>query len=120
MKFSILRCNLVPPNIEISLFFSAILLSNFDGSYNNKFYHSLYDNADTFNYTHEEKDSKIVKHLAKISETVARVVYKIVGATDQTIKFEADKTLINDLIQCYTVDANCELFSSVASASFGR
>ena len=58
--------------------------------------------------------------MAKISETVARVVYKIVGATDQTIEFEADKTLINDLIQCYTVDANCELFSSVASASFGR
>lgn len=98
----------------------AILLSNFDESYKNNFYHSLYDNAKKHNYDHEEKDSKLVEHLAKISETVARVVYKTVGNTDKTIEFQANKTLINDLIQCYTVKANCELFSSVANAGFGR
>ena len=62
-----------------------------------------------------------MEHLAKISETVARTVYQMVGAPDVTIdSFTADKTLINDLIQCYTVNAKCELFSSVANAGFGR
>ena len=50
-----------------------------------------------------------------------RTVYQMVGAQDVKIgSFKADKTLINDLIQCYTVEANCELFSSVANANFGR
>ena len=95
-------------------------MSNFDNSYKNNFYHSLYDSAETHNYTHEEKDSKLVKHLAKISETVARVVYETVGAKDKTFQFQANKTLINDLIQCYTVTAKCEMFSAVANADFGR
>ena len=59
-----------------------------------------------------------MKHLAKISETVAKVVFEKVGDKSQTIQFNADTTLINDLIQCYTVSPQCELFASVSSADF--
>ena len=98
------------------IFFPAILLSNFDESYSNKFYHSLYDSAKTFNYDHEDKSSSIVNQLAKISETVAKVVYETVGdKTQPQLDFKANKTLINDLIQCYTVTANCSMFNVVAT-----
>jgi len=96
----------------------AIMLSNFDQSYTNNFYHSLYDTAKTFEYDHEDQNSDLVKHLAKISETVAKVVFEKVGDKSQTIQFNADTTLINDLIQCYTVSPQCELFASVSSADF--
>ena len=94
------------------------MLSNFDQSYTNNFYHSLYDTAKTFEYDHEDQNSDLVKHLAKISETVAKVVFEKVGDKSQTIQFKADTTLINDLIQCYTVSPQCELFASVSSADF--
>jgi len=96
----------------------AIMLSNFDQSYTNNFYHSLYDNAETFNYDHEDKNSNLVQHLAKISETVAKVVYEKVGDKSQSFEFSADKTLINDLIECYAVTPKCELFATVSSADF--
>ena len=70
--------------------------------------------AKTFEYDHEDQNSDLVKHLAKISETVAKVVFEKVGDKSQTIQFNADTTLINDLIQCYTVSPQCELFASVS------
>ena len=78
----------------------------------------MYDNAETFNYDHEDKNSNLVQHLAKISETVAKVVYEKVGDKSQSFEFSADKTLINDLIECYAVTPKCELFATVSSADF--
>ena len=45
----------------------GILLSNFDESFTNKYYHSLYDNSSVQDFQ--------VSHLIKVSETIAQFAY---------------------------------------------
>ena len=93
--------------------FSGILLSNFDEQFTNSYYHSIYDNSTTNGYDHDlGPDQDIIGHLAKVVETLARTIYKHFNK-DPPNNFTANKTLINDLIYCYTVTAQCDMFKAV-------
>jgi nicastrin len=97
----------------------GIFLANFDQKYINKYYHSLYDNSSKSGYDHAIPDNKLVQHLSKIAETVARLVWSRVGQGQAPGQdFKANKTLINDLIYCYTISANCSMFAAVTSSDF--
>ena len=91
----------------------AILLSNFDKHFNNPFYHSIYDNA-----TNYDQD-KVVDHVAKVTETVVRFIYKMVGKSSEPLNnLKADKDLIKDLLKCYTVTAKCDMLVAVNPPPF--
>ena len=89
----------------------GILLSNFDESFTNKYYHSLYDNSSVQDFQ--------VSHLIKVSETIAQFAY---GQLNVPIPqdFRADEELISDLIECYTVTAQCKLFKAMTSTDFNQ
>ncbi len=99
----------------------GIFLSNFDEKYSNPFYHSLFDTAKNNDFDGEESNGQLVDHLAKIVETLARTIHAISGEQSGRISgqdFKADKKLIDDLIQCYTVSYKCDKFKEVANAEF--
>lgn len=91
----------------------SVLLANFNRKYDNKYYHSIYDNATLLGYKYEDgENGPLVQHLAKVAETVAGYVYTVVsGGNDRD--FNANKTLVNEMLHCYTVTSKCKLFEAV-------
>jgi len=101
----------------------TVFLSNFDTTYSNPVYHSVYDTALYHGYNHTLGPTQdIVSHLSKVAVVVAQTVTSL--ATDQEMEFTTDEVsdLINDLLHCYSVSANCSMFheanSNIAGFSF--
>ncbi len=91
-----------------------VVMTNFERSYENPFYHSIFDNASYLSpeYDYANTDNPLVLHLAKISEAVAKFLIGEVG--DRNINVEANTTLINELIHCYVDTAKCDLFKAAS------
>lgn len=101
----------------------TVFLSNYDTTYSNPVYHSVYDTALYHGYNHTQGPTQdMVTQLAKVAVVVAQTVISL--ATDQEVELNTDEVsdLINDLLQCYSVTANCSMFheasSNVAGLSF--
>jgi len=101
----------------------TVFLSNFDTTYSNPVYHSVYDTALYHGYNHTQGPTQeIVTQLSKVAVVVAQTVISL--ATDKEVELNTEEVsdLINDLLQCYTVTANCSMFheanSNVAGFSF--
>jgi nicastrin len=73
-------------------------------------YHSIYDSADFHQYQYEQgEEQKVVKHLAKVSMMVAKtIIYLATG--QEAPQMEEQASLVNELLNCYTITANCTLF----------
>ena len=110
----------IDSQLKYLAFVSGVLLSNFDQEYTNTFYHSIYDNATQYDYNYDDgENSDLVNHLATIAETVAETAFSISGkkSNNLTPEFKANKTLINELIYCYTVSSDCPMFRAVNDIS---
>jgi len=57
----------------------------------------------------------MVTQLSKVAVVVAQTVISL--ATDQEVELNTDEVsdLVNDLLQCYTVSANCSMFYEASS-----
>jgi len=88
----------------------TVMITNYDAGYVNNLYHSIYDNAKTNKYNYSlGVDQDVVQHIAKVSKIVAQTVYTL--ATDkQSSSIEGDESLVNEMLNCYTFDANCTMF----------
>jgi len=97
----------------------AVFLSNFDTEYTNKYYHSLYDNPSYHGYNHTSGAGQdIVKHLASVARMTARTVLSMSTGAD-TMSGDEVEDLINDMLQCYTVSATCDMFKQASSTNEG-
>lgn len=86
----------------------TVMLTNFDRSYANNLYHSIYDDAERNNYNYTDgPEQAVVRHVAEVARIVAETVYTL--ATGSRRNMEADPELVNELLNCYTQDANCSL-----------
>ena len=92
-------------------------MSNFDSEFTNQYYHSIYDNSTSNGYDHNKTNQAVVEHLATVAETVTATIFELFGnkSSGQSFDFKdkANRTLINDLIYCYTVTSKCNMFEAV-------
>ena len=105
--------NIPPASVKSFLADSSIpsvVLTNYEREYTNTMYHSIYDSADFHQYQYQQgEDQKVVKHLAKVSMMVAKtIIYLATGQTAPQMEDQAG--LVNELLNCYTITANCTLF----------
>jgi len=87
-----------------------VLLSNYDSQFSNPMYHSIYDSADFHKYNYSlGKDQEIVQHLASVSSMLASSIIEL--ATGRPgVPLDKPADLVNEMLYCYTVTANCTLF----------
>jgi len=113
-SLSTMAVNGIPPaSVQSFLKQSAIpsvVLTNFENEFSNTMYHSIYDSADFHQYDYAlGEDQKVVRHLAQVSKMVAKAIISL--ATGQIASGMQDQgSLINEMLNCYTITANCTLF----------
>ena len=98
----------------------VVFLSNFDTEYTNKYYHSVYDTPSYHGYNHSQGSGQdLVKHLAKVSVTLAQTVLSLATNTETLATSDKVPGLINDMLECYTVTANCTMFRQASATEEG-
>lgn len=85
----------------------GLLLSNYEKTYTNMFYHSIFDDKQNVN---QIKKDELTNHLSRVASLVARSVYELTFKA-RSDKVTVDKQLVDQLLQCYLVDASCNLFT---------
>ena len=94
----------------------AVMLSNFDTEFSNRYYHSLYDTAARHGYNQSlGPDQTVVQHLSNISLVLAKTLLSL--ATDADLdSVTAEPELVNSMLECYSVTANCSLFKAASNS----
>ena len=90
----------------------AVFLSNFDKEFSNKYYHSLYDNPSYHNYDHDiGEDQDVVQHLSNVAKMTTRTIISVATGSDtDLVSGDNVPGLVNDMLQCSTVTATCDMF----------
>ena len=97
----------------------AVMMTNFDSEYSNKYYHSLYDTATRHGYNQTGgQGQKIVQHLSRVSLLVARTVLSITSDAEIS-SLSAQPELVDSLLLCYSVSANCTMFREASASDTG-
>lgn len=120
IKFNIADAKLPLPPAPVQVFIKnsqklasenkllGLVLSNYERNYNNLFYNSIYD--DTHNVFQTSKE-KLVEHISQVASFVAKSVFELTFKVDKSSDIVIDKGLVEDLLECYMIDANCNLFT---------
>ena len=88
---------------------TGLVLSNYGKKYNNLFYNSIYDDSHNI---YQTKKSKLVEHIARVSRMIALSLYELTfGVKLKPDELNVDKTTIDQLLECYLIDAQCHLFT---------
>lgn len=83
------------------------VLSNYRGRFVNQYYHSIFDDLDNIKFN-QQKD-KLVDHLTTVSSIVATAAYEL--AFKEYIPIRTNKDTIENLLNCYLINAECGLFT---------
>ncbi|KAJ3030617.1 UNVERIFIED_CONTAM: hypothetical protein HDU68_008370 [Siphonaria sp. JEL0065] len=88
----------------------AVVLGDYQTSFSNKFYNSIYDDA-------SQIASDNIAVMCGVATQTARSVFQVAGgsATDAA-NFNANCTLVAELFDCFTANATCALFHSIYPA----
>lgn len=89
------------------------VISNYNATYNNLQYHSIYD--DSHNIYQTSKDN-LVEHISKVASLVAKSLFELAFNDDTTDKIIVNNTLVDNLLDCYLLRANCSVFTSAWQA----
>ena len=94
------------------------MMTNFDAEYSNTYYHSLYDTAEHHGYNVSlGPEQPLVQHLSKVSLVLARTVLSLTDSDPDSLSGKPE--LVNSMLQCYSVSANCSLFKESSSSNTG-
>lgn len=91
----------------------GLVLSNYGKTYNDLFYNSIYDDSHNVFQTSREK---LVEHISQVASFVAKSLFELTFKVDKSDDIMIDKGLVEDLLECYMVDANCNLFTRAWTA----
>lgn len=91
----------------------GLVLSNYETRYNNLFYNSIYDDSHN---VYQVSKAKLVDHITKVASFVAKSVFQLAFKSDKTDDIMVDRGLVEDLLGCYMIDAECSLFTKAWQA----
>ncbi len=96
----------------------AILVSDYDTSYTNRFYHSIYDDA-KINLDYKKSrgtNQPVVQRIGRVAQTLAEFVFEEASGPNALMPiFQPNHTLINELLSCYLETASCPLFLAASN-----
>ena len=102
------------PSTPLSSFLSVqpslngVVLSGYDASYNNKYYHSALDSRTNVNVT----------AITAAATILARSIYVAAGGnTTKALEINVDAQLTSDLMKCFTSNDACDLFAQYTGFS---
>ncbi|KAG1697198.1 Nicastrin [Nymphon striatum] len=93
---------------------TAMVLSNFDDKFVDKFYNGMYDNIDEYHI--DGSDNKLVQKLAAVSTAIARTIFKL-ATNESKASIKVEDELIHGILECYMQNASCELNRKAISLS---
>uniref|UniRef100_A0A2R5LKX3 Nicastrin n=1 Tax=Ornithodoros turicata TaxID=34597 RepID=A0A2R5LKX3_9ACAR len=89
----------------------AIYISNHNGSFENRYYNSMFDTAENLNSTGTTLDD-VAEHLTRLAAVIASTVHKMLTGKEPA-EVPQDKLRVKELLECYVVNASCALFHEV-------
>lgn len=98
--------------------FPAILLADHGETFVNNFYNSIFDNATNllFEYHHDTQEipsDSIQRFITDISTLLAKSIYEEVTGNAYVGFEEASVRMVNELLNCYILDANCDVHKAI-------
>lgn len=90
---------------------SAVVISNYDRLFENRYYNSMFDTLENLNRTGKTLDG-VAKHLTKLAAVIASGIYKQLTDAEPT-DVPLEKLRVKELLECYVVNASCALFHEV-------
>lgn len=93
----------------------GMVLSNYDRTYSNLFYHSIYDDSHNVDQISREQ---LVDHISRVASFVAKSLFELSFSSPNPITdaIRVDKNIIKQLLHCYLIEADCELFTKALEA----
>lgn len=95
---------------------AAVVITNHDQKFRNRYYNSFLDNWENLNATGGSLE-QVAEHLTKLAATVATAVFKLVTGKDAK-GLALDKFRTAELLECYILNATCALFGEVTKRAF--
>ncbi|XP_033759066.1 LOW QUALITY PROTEIN: nicastrin-like [Pecten maximus] len=92
----------------------AIVMTDHQGSFTNKYYNSRFDRASTIqaNSTSYDMVTEQAQKLTKVATTLARSLFLL--ATDgNTTEVEANVTSVTHMLYCFLINKTCDLFQEI-------
>lgn len=88
----------------------ALVLSNHNGEYQNKFYNSFWDNSKQVGYTSNPKNfvSKMTTLVSYLSNSVLKIIQ-----SQQEQQLQADADLVRTISECFFVNISCDFFTYI-------
>ncbi|XP_022667749.1 nicastrin-like isoform X2 [Varroa jacobsoni] len=88
----------------------SVVITNHRDRYVNKYYNSFFDDD-----PHRVQNlTELAKNLRVIVEKASNTIFRLAGSNnDESVK--VNQTLIEDLLECFLVNASCSLFRSVVN-----
>jgi nicastrin len=90
--------------------FSGVVLSDFNNVFRNKFYGSRYDNVGNFN---DSTLDSVAQQLADLASLITEAVVIQARGNSDPDNYTANPETIKNILTCFLVGTDCELFQSV-------
>ncbi|XP_065900385.1 nicastrin-like [Dysidea avara] len=100
---------------------STIIISDYDQQYNNHYYGSRFDDINNLNLSFVENSSRVsndsatVLQLTELSEVITNTLLNLSGHSVNPDDVISDENVVAELLYCFLVHSNCDLFKSVLS-----
>lgn len=89
---------------------AGVLISDHSTEFINKYYNSLYDDAETLGIINDKE--KLSSQLATTAAVLSRTLYKMLTGKDYAEDL-IDVSLVSELLECYLINASCKLFQEI-------
>ncbi|CAN7983242.1 unnamed protein product, partial [Ixodes hexagonus] len=96
---------------------AAVVVSNHDEEFANRYYNSLFDTWENLNDSNQGI-KKAADHLTKVAAMVASAVFKELTNQDAP-EIKLQNFRMAELLECYLLNASCSLFEEVRSRPSG-
>ncbi|CAN7980301.1 unnamed protein product [Ixodes pacificus] len=97
---------------------AAVVVSNHNKQFENRYYNSFFDTWENLNDTNEGIQ-KTAGHLTKVAAMVALAVFKeVTGRNAPEIQLQDFR--VTELLECYLLNSSCSLFEEVRSQPSGQ
>ncbi|UYV65466.1 NCSTN [Cordylochernes scorpioides] len=87
---------------------ASLVLADHETDFTNRYYNSLFDNADTLDM------SGLAQKLNSISHTLSRMVYSLVTNGKEMPTVGSNEEIIEELLECYVINSSCQVFRQIA------
>lgn len=91
----------------------GLVISNYGEKYTNLLYDSIYDDSRN---VYQATKEKLIEHLKRVGNLLAKTIYEVTFDSDKSESVTVDKGIIEELLDCYLINADCAQFTKAWQA----